>query len=106
MQMKGKIGGNRAGSTNPVVNFISIVVGAAIAAGALILGFLTFTFLAGLLLIVACLVAIRIWWIRYVVLRRSQSAPGNRPPGSDSAQGPVTIEGEFQPVKDRRDSTD
>lgn len=101
--MKRKNGWPHAGSTNPLVNFATIVVGAVVAAGALLLGFLTFTFLAGLLLVVACIVAIRIWWIRHFVLRR-ETPPGGRKPDQNTPAAPVTIEGEFRSVNDK-DST-
>lgn len=101
--MIGRNGRPLAGSTNPLVNFVTIVVGAAVAAGALLLGFLTFTFLAGLMLVLACVFAIRIWWIRHVVMRRAARPKGS--PGTADSGGPVTIEGEFRSVSER-DSTD
>ena len=102
--MKRKNGSPHVGSANPLANFATIVVGAVVAAGALLLGFLTFTFLAGVLLVVACIVAVRIWWIRHIVLRRG-AAPASSKPDQNAPNRPVTIEGEFKSVNDRN-STD
>lgn len=98
--------GSPTASTNPLVNFVMIVVGALVAAGALILGFITFTVIAGIILVLACVVAVRVWWFKKTMMRQpppssqSQSQP-SRPP-----TGTVVIEGEYREVKDKADSTD
>ncbi len=87
-------------STNPLVNFVTIVVGALVAAGALILGFLTFTVIAGIILVLAGVVAIRIWWFKRTLMRqqpRAESEDRPRPTSSGSI-----IEGEYQEVQERR----
>lgn len=81
-----------------------LVVGALAAAGALILGFITFTVIAGIILVLACVVAVRLWWFKRAFMKGQPTQEQTQ--SRDTSSGDNVIEGEYQEVDERRDSID
>jgi hypothetical protein len=88
----------------PLANLLVLVVGAVTIALSLVIGFIAFVALAGMVIILAVVMGMRSWWL--------QRYPRPRPTPSDNveptAAGPkAVIEGEFKVIdtKNRRDST-
>lgn len=89
-------GGFPAG--NPIANVFVIIVGTLAIAASIVLGFFAFVIVGIIVLIMASIIGIRVWWSR---LKR-----GNRvPPASADASRPQggVIEGEYQVVADDDD---
>lgn len=87
---------------NPLANLVVLIVGAVTIALSVVVGFVAFLALAGLVLIMATVFGIRAWWLRRKLYRR-QNSHRNREP---SDAGPkAVIEGEFRVVgkEDRQD---
>ena len=83
---------------NPLANALVAVVGVLIVGASVVLGFLAFVTLGTLLLILASVIAIRVWWFnRKLKSRMGSSGPATKPPGTDA--GPSVIEGEYQIVR-------
>jgi hypothetical protein len=73
---------------------------AALAVGAaIVFGFLVFLFLAGLVLVLVCIVGIRIWWVGRKLQKLNESAMKTHA-GRDGDPG--IIEGEYHVVTTRR----
>ena len=81
-----------------------IVVGALAAAGALILGFITFAVIAGVILVLACVVAVRLWWFKRSFMQGQPTQEQTQTSHTSSSAN--VIEGEYQEVDERRDSID
>jgi hypothetical protein len=84
---------------NPVANALMAVVGALAIGAAIVFGFFVLLFLAGLLLVLFCIVGIRIWWVGRR-LRKLHEAALRTGTGGDGEPG--IIEGEYHVVKTRR----
>jgi len=83
----------------PIASALVIIVGSLVIAATIVVGFFAFLFLGSLLLVLAAIVSIRLWWIR----RRMAKGPAPRAstgPGADGA--PQTIEGEYRVVIDEK----
>ena len=80
---------------NPLANALVVIVGALAIALSFILGVVAFVALASVLLVLAAIVGIRIWWLNR---RLARSAKRN----SEAAQVDV-IEGEYRVVTDDDD---
>lgn len=81
---------------NPLANALMLVVGALAVGAAIVLGFLAFIILAGIVLVLAGVVGIRLWWFNRKLRKNSTTENvGNqaRPGGS-----PKVIEGEYRVV--------
>ena len=71
---------------NPIANALVIIVGTLAIAASIIIGFVAFVVLASIVLVMAAVVGIRLWWFN----RKHRGAPPPRTRRDDGA-----IEGEF-----------
>lgn len=92
---------------NPIANIFVIVVGALVIGVSVVLGFVAFVVLGSILVVLAGVVGLRLWWFNRKLRRQ---APNNQGSNQGSHQrrhqggsGGV-IEGEYQVLDDRRDS--
>jgi len=83
---------------NPIANIFVIIVGALAIAASIVLGFFAFVVLGSIVLIMASVIGLRVWWLSRKLARQSANAPG----GVKPAPGGV-IEGEFKVVADDRE---
>ena len=81
---------------NPLANALVAVVGVLVVGASVVLGFLAFVTLGTLLLVLASVIGIRVWWFNRKLKARMGSRPAAHKPGSGS-RSPV-IEGEYQIV--------
>lgn len=79
-------------ANSPLANLLVIVVGTLVIAASVVLGFFAFVVVASIVLVLAAIVRIRIWWLG----RFAKQAPCNP---TDTG----VIEGEFRVVADDRD---
>ena len=84
----------------PIASALVIIVGSLVIAATIVVGFFAFLFLGSLLLVLAAIVSIRLWWIR----RRMAKSPS---PGASAGRGAggtrQTIEGEYRVVIEEKD---
>ena len=78
---------------NPLANLLVIVVGTLVIAASIVLGFFAFVVIAGVVLVLAAIMRIRLWWMT----RFRQ--PAQKPNTTNSG----VIEGEFSVVADDRE---
>ena len=78
---------------NPLANLLVIVVGALTIAVSVVVGFVAFVALAGFVLVVALVIAVRTWWLRQKMARSGEPAPNARKSTPSSV-----IEGEFKVI--------
>ncbi len=84
-------GGLPAG--NPIANIFVIIVGALAIAASVVLGFFAFVIVGSIVLIMAAIIGLRVWWFK----RKMRNQPGTDK--ASSAQHPAgVIEGEFRVV--------
>ena len=79
---------------NPIANALVVIVGALAIAASIVLGFVAFVVLGSIILVLAAIVGIRVWWFNRQ-LQRQGSGPG---PSAPRPEGGV-IEGEYHVVK-------
>ena len=79
---------------NPLANILVIIAGTLLIAASIVLGFFAFLVVASIVLVLAAVLRIRIWW-----LGRFGKAPQTQ--GKSDTNG--VIEGEFSVVADDRD---
>ena len=90
-------GGLPAG--NPIANVLVIIAGAVILTASLILGFFAFLALSSIVLVVAAVVGVRVWWLN------RKLASGKHRSHSAVDDGEAVIEGEYRVVtRDRGES--
>jgi len=80
---------------NPIANFFVIIVGVLAIAASIVLGFFAFVIVGSIVLIMASIIGLRVWWF-------NRKMRGRAPPGdasANAARGGV-IEGEYQVVAD------
>ncbi len=82
-------------SGNPIANALVVIVGALAIGAFIVLGVVAFVTLGGILLVLAAVLGIRLWWLERKLPRQARSA--RRRSQSDPADSTV-IEGEFQVV--------
>jgi uncharacterized iron-regulated membrane protein len=82
-------------SGNPIANALVVVVGALAIGAFIVLGVVAFVTLGGILLVLAAVMGIRLWWFERKLPRKARSA--RRRSQYDPADSTV-IEGEFQVV--------
>ena len=80
-------------ANNPLANLLVIVVGTMVIAASIVLGFFAFVVVASIVLVLAAVIRIRLWW-------QNRGRQGN--PAPNKSSGGV-IEGEFSVVADDRD---
>jgi hypothetical protein len=76
---------------NPIANVLVIIVGALVIGVSIVLGFFAFVVLSGIVLIMAAVIGIRLWWFNRKLQRSNADATGA--PGAGPAGG--VIEGEY-----------
>ena len=82
---------------NPIANALVVIVGTLAIAASIVLGFVAFVVLGSIVLILAAIVGIRVWWFNRRLRRQGGVArPGER---SDSGAPGGVIEGEYHVVK-------
>ena len=84
---------------SPFASALVIIVGTLAIAASIVVGFFAFVILGSLLLILAAVVSIRLWWFR----RKLAKDPAFQPAGRARAGGTQqTIEGEYHVVIEER----
>ena len=81
---------------NPLANVLVVVVGALVITASVVLGFLAFLVLASVILVIAAVVGIRVWWFNRKL--KKQQPQQQRQPGQDRD----VIEGEYHVVVEDR----
>ena len=79
---------------NPIANALVVIVGVLAIGASIVLGFVAFVVLGSIILLLAAIVGIRVWWFNRRMRRQGADPRKPRP----SAQGGV-IEGEYHVVK-------
>lgn len=81
---------------NPIASALVIIIGSLAIAASIVVGFFAFVILGSLLLLLAAVVSIRIWWFR----RKIAGNPAFRAPQANPSAGEnqQTIEGEYRVV--------
>lgn len=80
---------------NPIANVFVIIVGVLAIAASLVLGFFAFVIIGSLILVMASIIGIRVWWLKRKLERRGGT---HEQQGRTKADG--VIEGEFRVVAD------
>lgn len=88
--------------SNPLANLLVIIVGTLAIGVSIVIGFFAFLTLGALLLVIAAIVGIRVWWLNRKIARQ-YAVQGGRP-SARSAKIEV-IEGEYQVIS-RQKPTD
>lgn len=83
--------------TNPIANALVAIVGVLAVAASLVLGFVAFITLGTLVLVLASIIGIRVWWFGRK-LKRGMAAEGAT---SERRQAQDVIEGEYRIVSER-----
>ncbi|MDJ0941684.1 MAG: hypothetical protein QNJ00_18110 [Woeseiaceae bacterium] len=85
---------------NPIANALVIIVGALVIGASLVLGFVAFVILSAVLLVLAAVVGIRLWWFNRKLKRSGATASiyGTERRGPDGF-----IEGEYHVVVEERE---
>lgn len=88
--------------SNPLANVLVVIVGALAIGVSLVLGFVAFLVLGSIVLIMAAIIAIRLWWFQRQLQKKSSGSSRKPDP---AATGGV-IEGEYRVVSGntRKDS--
>lgn len=92
--------GRRFPLGNPLANALVVLVGALAIGASVVLGFIAFVVLASLVLVLAAIIGIRVWWLNRKLAARARR--GEAAPETSTVQVHV-IEGEYKDVsRDRR----
>ena len=86
----------------PIANALVVIVGSLVIAASIFVGFFAFLILGSLLMVLAAVVSIRLWWLRRKLAKGPVPGPSTR---AGSPGTPQTIEGEYHVVieeKERR----
>lgn len=80
---------------NPIANIFVIIVAALAIGASIILGFFAFVIVGSIMLIMASIIGLRVWWFK-------RKMHGQMPPAGDSrsASSGGIIEGEYRVVAD------
>ncbi len=81
--------------SNPIANIFVVIIGTLAIAASIVLGFFAFLILTGVVLVMAAVIGLRVWWFKRNMQRNS---PDVRT-GTPQAPGGI-IEGEFEVVAD------
>lgn len=82
-------------ASNPLANLLVIVVGAMTIAISVVVGVVAFFALMGVVLLLAAVLGVRVWWINRRISRRSRK---NSTQSERKAHESLTIEGEYRVV--------
>ncbi|MBU2677052.1 MAG: type IV conjugative transfer system protein TraL [Gammaproteobacteria bacterium] len=85
---------------NPIANIFVIVVGALAIGVSVVLGFVAFIVLGSIVVVLASVLGLRLWWFGRKLKAGGQNRTGDRP----AASGGI-IEGEYHVVEDERNTT-
>ena len=88
--------GRKLPFSNPLANALVVLVGALAIGASIVLGFIAFVALGSLILVLAAIVGIRVWWFKRK-LRRQGGSP-HRPAADRRSARIEIIEGEFKVV--------
>lgn len=91
-----RIGFSGVPAGNPLVNALMVVVGIVAMGAMLVLGIVAFLVVASILVVLAGIVGLRLWWIG----RKLRKASGS---GADPFRAERVIEGEYRQVPTGRD---
>lgn len=83
---------------NPIANIFVIIVGALVIGASIVLGFFAFMIIGSIVLIMASIIGLRVWWFKRKFRAR---APADSASGNANNGG--VIEGEYQVVADDRE---
>lgn len=83
---------------NPIANVFVVIVGALAIAASVVLGFFALIIVASIVLVLASVIGIRVWWFKRGLSQRGATTndPGKKTPGG-------VIEGEYQVVAEDRE---
>lgn len=84
---------------NPLANALVIVVGTLAIAASVVLGFFAFVVLGSVLVILAAIIGIRLWWFN----RKMRNSPEFRKASGGSSSAHEAIEGEYHVVTEERE---
>ena len=82
---------------NPIANALVVIVGVLAVAASIVLGFVAFVILGSVVLVLAAIVGIRVWWFNRRLRRRGDASRPVDPVDSGKPGG--VIEGEYHVVK-------
>ena len=83
---------------NPIANILVLIVGALAISAFLVLGFFAFVIVGSIVVIMAAIVGLRLWWFQRVLNRKKSAG------GSESKTGPGgVIEGEYRVIAEDRE---
>ncbi len=85
---------------NPIANALVVIVGALAIGAFIVLGVVAFVALGGILLVLAAVLGIRMWWLQRKI---SAKGPKSDPRPQSQAANTTVIEGEFQVVSSDTD---
>ena len=83
---------------NPIANIFVIIVGALAISASIIVGFFAFVIIGSIVLIMAAIIGLRVWWFKRQL--RGRTRPGAN---KSSTKTSGVIEGEYQVVADDRE---
>jgi predicted lipid-binding transport protein (Tim44 family) len=83
-------------SGNPIANALVIIIGALAIGASIVLGFFAFIVLASIVLIMASVIGIRVWWFNRKLQKAARKAPKQQQAGG-------FIEGEYHVIVEDKD---
>lgn len=83
---------------NPLANALMLIVGALAVGAAIVLGFFAFVVLSGIVLVLAAIVGIRLWWFTRKLKRQAR---GSSAASDEETSSGRVIEGEYTVVSTR-----
>lgn len=100
--MNSQFGKRPINSGNPFANALVVIIGVLTIAASLVLGVVAMIILGSIVLVLAAVIGIRIWWFKRKLARQSRDRPDN-----PDMRGPEIIEGEYRvisqdPSRDRQ----
>ena len=84
---------------NPIANALVVIVGALVIGASIILGVVAFVAIGGILLVLAAVLGIRMWWFERKLPKQARPA---RPQSQSRPADSTVIEGEFKVVSAER----
>jgi len=99
--MKNPTGNRGLPIGNPIANALLVVVGALAVGVSIVLGLVAFVALSGIVVVLAAIIGIRIWWFNRKLVKSRGSA------GAESERRPPAgvIEGEYRVIDRDRDES-
>lgn len=80
---------------NPLANVLVVIVGALVIGATIVLGVVAFVALGGIILVLAAVLGVRMWWLGRKLPKHSAAASGRGRSGSGDN---TVIEGEYREV--------